>query len=836
VRTLPTGTVTLLFTDIEGSTTLLHQLGDAYAGLLAEHRRILRAKFAKRDGTEVDTQGDAFFYAFTRAGDAVEAASEAQSALGDGPLRVRIGIHTGEPLVTDEGYVGIDVHRAARIAAAAHGGQVVLSQTTRDLLTADVALRDLGEHRLKGLTGAERLYQVGDDQFPPLRTLDATNLPLAASPIFGREHELAEVLALLGGGARVVTITGPGGTGKTRLALQVAAELVGTVSDGVFWVPLGSLSDPGLVVAEIAGTLPARDDLIGYLRGKELVLLLDNFEHLVDAASELTPLLAASEGLRILVTSRAPLRISGEHEYALEPLPPAEAATLFVERARGVGRALTPNPAIESICRRLDGLPLAIELAAARTKLLSPDVLLQRLDRALPLLTGGARDAPERQRTLRATIEWSHDLLETPAKVLFARLSVFAGSFPLAAAEEVCDADLDSLGSLVDLSLLKPIAEERFLMLETIREYATEQLEASREAEELRRRHAVFFQALAAQCYARRLDAEAECSERLESDHDDLRVAVEWLAVHDPYGELRLAGSLGWFWMSHSHLVEGRKRLADALARSSAEGPIRATALTAAGGLAGWQGDADECRALLGEGIALWRELVEVAELASALDTFGWALFAVGDNVPALEAFEESLELRRGNGDRLGENRSLVGVCQMLVAEAEVERAEPLSRQLLELSLEANDPRSEHFAYHFLGDCALIRGDYAEAEGRYQESLRAALLLGDVLETSFEVQGVGMSAAAQGDFGRGVRLAAAGVALWESLGATISIPFWDALLDRHIGGARERLGAEADAAWAEGHAMSFDDAVALALSSEARDPNSAGTAAVGGPS
>jgi len=828
VRSLPTGTVTLLFTDIEGSTTLLNELGDAYAGMLAEHRRILRSEFAKRGGAEVDRQGDAFFYAFERAADAVEAANEGQSALADGLLRVRIGIHTGEPLVTDEGYVGIDVHRAARIAAAAHGGQVVLSQTTRDLVAGAVALRELGEHRLKDLTEAERLYQVGGGEFPPLRTLDATNLPLAASPILGRDQEIAEVLALLGGGARLVTITGPGGTGKTRLALQVAAELVGTVADGVFWVPLAGLSDPELVVPEIAGTLPARDDLLGYLRGKQLVLLLDNFEHLAAAASDLMPLLAASDGLRVLVTSRAPLRLSGEHEYALEPLPPEAAATLFVERARGVGRVVAPSPTIESICRHLDGLPLAIELAAARTKLLSPDLLLQRLDHALPLLTGGARDVPEHQRTLRATIEWSHDLLDPGSKVLFGRLSVFAGSFPVAAAEEVCDANLDSLGSLVDLSLLKPIADDRFLMLETIREYSTEQLEESGEADELRRRHANAFRALAAECYARRVDAETEYSERLESDHDDLRAALEWLAIHDPDGELELAGALGWFWMSHSHLAEGRRRLTDALARSNAGGPIRATALTAAGGLACWQGDADECRALLGEGIALWRELGDVAELASGLDTLGWAFFAAGDNMPALEGFEESLALRRDLGDPLGEVRSLVGVCQVLVAEGEVERAEPLSRQLLDLSRQRGDLRSEHFAYHFLGDCALIQGDCVEAEDRYKESLRAALPLGDLLETSFEVQGVGMSAAGKGDWARGVRLAAAGVALWESLGATIAVPFWDALLERYIDAAREQLGEEGDAVWAEGHAMSFDNAVTLALDPEAVDPNTTG--------
>jgi predicted ATPase/class 3 adenylate cyclase len=819
MRDLPSGTVTFIFTDIEGSTALLESLGDEYADVLAEHRRILRAAFTKRGGVEVDTQGDAFFYAFTRAGDAVEAASEGQDGLAEGPVRVRIGVHTGEPLVAAEGYVGIDVHRAARIAAAANGGQVVISQTTRDLVDSDAGLRDLGVHRLKDLTAPERLYQLGDDEFPPLRTLDATNLPVTSSTLLGREEELEQLMKLLTDGTRLVTVTGPGGTGKTRLALQVAAELVGTFSDGVFWVPLAGVADPELVLPEIARTLPARDDLLGYLRGKGLLLLVDNFEHLLAAAPDLASLLAAADGLRVIATSRAPLRISGEREYPLDPLPPKDAVTLFLERARAVGKDFAPSPTIETICRNLDGLPLAIELAAARTKLLSPEALLERLDRALSVLTGGARDAPERQRTLRATIEWSHDLLQQESKRLFARLSVFLGSFPLEAAEEVCDADLDGIAALVDLSLLKPIAEDRFLMLETIREYAAEKLEASGEGDELRRRHANAFRSLAAECYARRVDAEAESSERLESDHDDLRAALEWLAAHDPDAELELAGALGWFWLSHSHLSEGRRRLTDALDRSRGEGSVRAAALTAVVALAGWQGDADRGPAWLNEGIALWRDLGDVAELAYALETLGWVLFAVGDNLPGLAVFEESLELRRASGDALGEMRSLGGVCQMLVAESEVDRAEPLSRQLLELARDRGDPRSEHFAHHFLGDCALIRGDCVEAEDLYRASLRAALPLGDLLETSFEVQGVGMSAAGKGDWARGLRLVSAGYALWESIGATASVPFWNALMESYISAAREKLGSEGDAVWAEGHAMPFEDAVTLALGS-----------------
>ena len=811
--------MTFLFTDVEGSTRLLQEHGAAYADLLAEHRRVLRDAFTRHLGIEVDTQGDAFFVAFPRADAAVAAATQARRALAQGPIRVRMGLHTGEPLVTEEGYVGLDVHRAARIAAAAHGGQIVVSETTQRLLGTDVPVRDLGQHRLKDLTDAEHLFQLGDGDFPPLRTLDATNLPVVSIPLVGRGHELDELVALLSNGTRLLTITGPGGTGKTRLALQVAAELVGTPRDGVFWVPLGGLVDASLVPSEIAQTIGAPDDLAGFLRGRDVVLLLDNFEHLLDAAPVVGDLLAASTGLRVLATSRTPLRIAAEYEYRLEPLPAGDAAMLFVERARRVGREVEPDATVDAICGRLDGLPLAIELAAARTKLLAPERLLERLDSALPLLTGGARDAPKRQRTLRATIEWSYDLLDESAGELFARLSVFVGTYPVAAAEEVCDADLDGIQALVDASLLKPIGDDRLLMLETIREYAAEVL-AARDGHEFGRRHAAYFAALAEEAYAHRFAAETEWSARLELDQDDLRTALSWLEANDREGALVLAGALGWFWLSHGLLGEGCSRLAAALTAPGAEGSgagaRRARALAAAGALTARHGDSEGGRAQLEEAIALWRELGDVEEEASALDMLGWLLvYDSGDAPAALAAFEQSLSLRRDLGDEDGEIRALVGVAQVLVALGDTERAESLSRELLERA--GDDPRTAHFAYHFLADCALIRGDPQEAEERYRESLRAALPLGDVVETSFEVQGVAMSAAARGDLERGLRLAAAVEALWESLGTSLHIEFWDALLERYLGPARVRLGERADLVWAEGRKLAFDDAVALAL-------------------
>jgi predicted ATPase/class 3 adenylate cyclase len=813
---LPSGTVTFLFTDVEGSTRLLLEHGAGYADLLAGHRTALREAFERHGGVEVDTQGDAFFIAFARATDAVAAGAAAREALADGPVRVRMGIHTGEPQLTEEGYVGMDVHRAARIAAAAHGGQIVLSATTRRLLQGDADLRDLGEHRLKDLVETERLFQLGAGDFAPLRTLDATNLPSVSMPLVGRERELEELVALLSNGTRLLTVTGPGGTGKTRLALQVAAELVGRLHDGVFWIPLAGLSDHALVASEVARTVGAPDDLAGFLRGRELLVLLDNFEHVVDAAPAVGALLAASSRVRVLVTSRTPLRVSAEQEYRLEPLPERDAVTLFIQRARGVGRELTADAAVGEICRRLDGLPLAIELAAARTKLLAPERLLERLGSALPLLTGGNRDAPERQRTLRATLEWSYDLLDPRVQGLFARLGVFAGAFSFAASEEVADADLDNLEALVDSSLVKPIGDDRLLMLETIREYAAEKLGASAAAEDVRERHAAFFAELAEQAYEHRFEAEAKWSERLELDHDDIRAALDRLEANDPDRALALAGALGWFWLSHGHLAEGRDRLARAIVGVRRESAHAARALTAAGALTARRGDVEAGRALLERGIDAWSELDDRAELAAAQDALGWLLvYDAGDDQSSLRAFERSLELQRRGGDAGGETRALVGVCQVLVALGQVARAEELSLELLERA--AGDPRTEHFAYHFLADCSLIRGETREAATRYRQSLEAALLLGDVIETSLEVQGVAMAAAGNGDAKLALRLAGAVAALWESLGTSISVAFWDALLERFVGAARAELGHEADAVWAEGQGLTFDDAIELAL-------------------
>src|SRR5881392_2016115 len=440
---LPAGSVTLLFTDIEGSTRLIEKLGeDGYVQALAEHRRLLRSALSEHGGVEVDTQGDAFLFAFLDPVEALAAAADGQEALASGPLLVRMGVHTGELQLTGEGYAGRELHRAARIAASGHGGQVVVSAATRAFI--DGELTELGEHRLKDFDDPMALFQLGSERFAPLRTISNTNLPHPASSFVGRRRERDELVGLLGNGARLVTLRGPGGSGKTRLAIEAASELVPAFKAGVFWVGLARLRDPAVVAEEIAQTLGAKEELAKHVGERELLLLLDNFEQVVEAAPELSKLLQACPNLRLLITSRELLRISGEVEYPIPPLAQPEAVALFCVRAE-----LEPDETIGELCRRLDDLPLAVELAAARTSVLTPAQILERIGSRLDLLKGG-RGADARQQTLRATIAWSTELLSDEEQQLFARLAVFAGGCTLDAAEEVCNANLNILQSLVD--------------------------------------------------------------------------------------------------------------------------------------------------------------------------------------------------------------------------------------------------------------------------------------------------------------------------------------------------------------------------------------------------
>ncbi len=590
MRDLPSGTVTLLFTDIEGSTRLLHEHGDAYADLLAEHRRVLREAFQAHGGVEVDTQGDAFFVAFPTAPGALQAAAAALEPLAGGPIRVRIGIHTGTPYLADEGYVGVDVHRAARIAACGHGGQVLVSASTASLLGTST-LRDLGEHRLKDLSAPERIFQLGDHEFPPLRTLDHTNLPVPATPFLGREAELAEVAELLErDDVRLATFTGAGGSGKTRLALQAAAEAADRYPHGVWWMPLAPITDPAMVLDAAAQALGGSRaaETIGERR---LLLLLDNFEHVIEAAPQLSELRAACPNLDVLVTSRERLGLAGEHVYPVPVLARAEARELFVSRARSVRPDFEPDDAVDELCARLDDLPLALELAAARTTILSTEQLLERLGGALDLLRGG-RDAELRQQTLRATIEWSHDLLDEDEQQLFARLAVFAGGCTLEAAEAICGAGLDSVQSLVDKSLVRLRDGGRFWMLETIREFALERLRDSGAEADLRLAHAQWFQALAESALlASDSPLGPQRYELVTPEGANLRAAVDWAeAQGDLETAVSIAVALENYWITNSPF-EAQRRLTELLHRDGVSPLLHARALRVIGGAANLLGD-----------------------------------------------------------------------------------------------------------------------------------------------------------------------------------------------------------------------------------------------------
>jgi predicted ATPase len=561
-RELPTGTVTFLFTDIEGSTGLLHELGDAYADELAEHRHVLREAFARHGGVEVDTQGDAFFVAFARASDALAAAAAAQAAL-DGPVRVRMGVHTGEPVVTDEGYVGMDVHRAARIAAAGHGGQILVSQSTRDLVDP-YGLQDLGEHRLKDLTAPERIYQVGEREFPRLKTLYQTNLPIPTTPFVGRDAEVADVVTLLtDAGVRLITLTGPGGTGKTRLALQAGGAAAEEFPDGIWWVPLAPVSEPSFVLPGLARALQLRDDrqapaldlVSAALTAMRTLVVFDNFEHVMDAANELGRLLELCPQTKLLVTSRERLRLAAEHEFGVPPLIEQDAVELFVARAAAVNAAFPSDPRLEEVCRRLDNLPLAIELAAARAKLFTPAQLLERLPHSLDLFKG-PRDADPRQATLRATIEWSYDLLSSAERSLFARLAVFRGSCTIDAVEEVCDADPETVASLLDKSLMRRrIGRDgaaRFWLLETIREFCTERLTELGDRERLEERHAAFFAVLVSRSHDATRERDPTTIAVLDEELENVRATLEHAFEHQQWKRLGMMLYAFWFyWLAY---------------------------------------------------------------------------------------------------------------------------------------------------------------------------------------------------------------------------------------------------------------------------------------------
>jgi predicted ATPase/class 3 adenylate cyclase len=870
---LPTGTVTFLFSDIEGSTRLLDRLGDGYREVLEAHQRLLRDAFTRGGGVEVSTEGDSFFVAFPSAPPAVAAAIDAQRALSahDWPagaeVRVRIGIHTGEATFGGDNYIGPDLHRASRIAAAGHGGQVLVSETTRALvegsLPEGVTLRDLGEHRLKDLSRPEHMFQaIAPDlpsDFPAPRAAEAERraLPRQLTTFVGRERERREVEEALGG-TRLLTLTGPGGTGKTRLSIQVASEVMAEFEDGVHFVALAPIADPALVIPTIAQELGIREDpgrmpieaLIDHLARKRALLVLDNFEQVLDAAPQIGELLTATEAVTVLVTSREPLGLAGEREYPVPPLalpdvdhlPPSEALSqfsavaLFIERARSVRpdfQVTNGNaPAIAEIAARLDGLPLAIELAAARAKVLTPEAMLKRLESRLSLGAPTRRDLPQRQQTLRDAIAWSYDLLEEYERRLFARLSAFVGGFTLEAAEEVCNPGqelvietLDGLGSLVNKSLARRVDVEggdlRFLMLETIREFAQERLEEMAESADIAARHAASFLALGERARpALTGPDQVEWLRRLAAEHDNLRAALTWAAEHDVDLALRMAGSMWRFWQFRGHLREASERLERLLDQAGPADPdARAGALEAAGGVAYWTGDFVLARKRYEECLEIRQNLGDKRGIAEATYNLsfahGIAPKPLRDLDLATKLLNEAQSLFDELGDREGIAKASWALATLAYETESWELVAELSTTSVELFRQLDNRFGLAWALHLQGLALAILGRSEEAHGPLGDALGMFLEADDRSALSLLLGDIAILAGSRGEAEPAVRLSGAAAAVEEEVGTGLLLS---------SAGVSERLRelpgllskAEADRIYAEGRAMSMGEAMAYA--------------------
>ncbi|HEY2917321.1 MAG TPA: adenylate/guanylate cyclase domain-containing protein [Candidatus Limnocylindrales bacterium] len=895
------GTRTFLFTDIEGSTRLEEDIGTArYAAVRERHRELLRAAFAAGGGLEQGTEGDSFFVVFPTAGDGLAAAIAAQRALlaeawpDDVSVKVRMGLHAGEAQESGGSLVGLDVNRAARIAATAHGGQIVVSDAVRSLVSGalppEVTLRGLGSHRLRDLRDPEPLAQVVapdlPDTFPPLRSIDArpNNLPTQLTSFVGREAELAAAGDLLAR-SRLVTLTGPGGTGKTRLSLQVATKAAEAFPDGIFFVALETVREPVLVPSRLAAAIgiaePARrtaaEVVEEWLAGKQVLFVLDNLEQVLGVGPIVADLLRKAPGLKVLATSRAPLQVSGEQEFPVPGLPtppdptqltaleraelPAEgrvvdvaaletyeAVRLFIARATAVrpGFEVTNEnaPAVAAICSRLHGMPLAIELAAARVKLLSPDAILGRLEHQLGVLAAGARDLPERQQTLRGAIAWSYDILDEPCRVLLARLSVFVGDIELEAAEAVCGPAsevgqdvTDGVLSLATQSLLRTIENPdapRFEMLDTIREYAGEKLAERGDQAELERRHGTWHLEFATRASAELSgDDQRVWLERFEHAHDNLRAAMDRAAARAD-GEIAIGIAFHtWrFWQKRGHLYEARRRL-EALAGepwSRRDPRLRARLLEALGGVCWWQGEVRPMREAYREAVELWRGADEPGELANALYNYSFA-FTVPDELPesgaipetdpsgeGRAALDEALAIYRGLGDERGEANVLWGIGNMRYFSRTGDTGAEAFALALEKFIRVGDRTMEAWSRHQLG-AAYIRLDRLdEARELIQDALRFFYQASDTAGLTLVLDDLSAVAVAAGDNDRAARLWGAARSLTSSTGANLA-GFVDAAVEydsrpniRRAIGRDElaRLGAE-------GAAMSLDELMAYAL-------------------
>jgi predicted ATPase len=810
-RDLPSGTVTFLFTDVEGSTKLLHELGaEGYSAALLEHRLILRETFARHGGVEVDTQGDAFFVVFPTGPGAVYAARDAQEALRSGPIHVRMGIHTGSPHLSEEGYVGQDVHKGARIAAVGHGGQVLLSNEARDL--ADVDATDLGEHRLKDFDQPMSIFQLGSEHFPPLKTISNTNLPRPASSFVGRDREVEEVVALLQNSARLLTLTGPGGSGKTRLAIEAAATLVPEFKAGVFWVGLAPLRDPALVTNTIAQTLGAKDGLAEHIAQRELLLLVDNLEQVVESAPELATLVETCPSLKLLVTSRELLRVKGEVEYPVLPLADPDAVELFCARAR-----TAPDEDVHELCRELDNLPLALELAAARASVLSPKQILERLSQRLDVLKGG-RDADPRQQTLRATIAWSHELLDAGEQQLFARLAVFTGGCTVNAAEEVAEAELDTLQSLVDKSLVRHTVE-RFWMLETIREYAAEQLEHSGEVDKLQRRHAEYFRALAEEAEPNLRGSPKEWLDRLEREHDNFRAALDQLeASGESQPVLELAGALFRFWYMRGYLAEGRRRLEGGLRGDKRPTDARARALNGAAVMAIHTRDPATAKLWAEEALALHRTLDDAWGTTYSIFLLASAAAEAGRFETGRELFDDALRQFQVLGDEHYTLLATDGLAWMYGELGDLERRKELHEDNLRRARGQSNERVVALSLDQLASYARDEGRVEDAISMLKESLRILRDLGDRGGIAENLSRFAEALVVAGQPETAARLVSSSEALREEIGG--GVPWLADLNDQTLTTIRPQLDeARLADAWEQGQKLTVDEAVAFALAS-----------------
>jgi predicted ATPase len=849
---LPAGTVTFVFTDVEGSTSLLHELGtEAYAAALADHRATIREACSRTGGVEVDTQGDAFFFAFPTASGAVAAAAALTEALATGPIRVRAGLHTGAPVVTADGYVGHDVHRAARIAAAGHGGQVLVSATTAQLVDHET-LVDLGEHRFKDLGAAERVFQLGDGEFPALKSLHLSNLPIPATAFLGREREVRDVVELLDrNDARLVTLTGPGGTGKTRLTLQAAAEASDRFPDGVHWVPLAPVRGEDDVEVTFAQALSVRDrpgvgigtSIISELSSKRSLLVVDNCEHLVAGVADLVGrIVVGCPNVVVVASSRERLGLQAERIYEVPPMAISDGHALFVERASAVQPGFQPDEHVDRICDAVDQLPLAIELAAARVRALSTRAIHERLGERLGFLTSRNRDVEERQRTLEATISWSYELLDRDERRVLRALSVFAGGCTLVAAETVAEADVDSLESLLDKSLIRHrvgmIGEDRYWMLETIREYAQRELERKGEVDVVRDRHSAFFAGLVDRLDATHPHALSDeernliVSERANLGEVHARAlatgdgatALKFVRRLGPVGSFIGIGTGDWYPRALASLALPGGTRAD-----------RAYALVSTARVAALIGQFARARSWLDEADSLFDELADhegqavVIGARCGLEGRSGNYDEVFELAERLAVLSQSSDGDDAAGARMLADASLGWALLGRAVENNDRNAAERSREIFAARADAAAATGTLIEQAtWLSDLAIslfVLEAYSESIATAQRALRKILELEAANQTQIGpmwdcLYTIGLSMCGRGDAESGIPLVSATRNMWRVAGVGVTEePFEQAIHGRVEKSARTALGDDGfEVAVKAGEALTRDQAIALGLS------------------